>query len=55
MPTEPPIPAAAPPTLPRWQRALLWALALAAMAVVFGWYLEPEFMVTMADQVWGCF
>ena len=55
MPTEPPLPAADPPPLPRGQRALLGALARAAMAGVFGWYLEPEFMVTMADQVWGCF
>ena len=42
-----------------WQqrlvRALCWSLALGALAVVFGWYLEPDFMLTMADQVWACF
>ncbi|MDD3017564.1 MAG: hypothetical protein PHE74_04150 [Comamonas sp.] len=42
-----------------WQqrlvRALCWSLVLGALAVVFGWYLEPDFMLTMADQVWSCF
>ena len=45
----------ATPVLRLWQRALLWVGALAAMAVVFGWYLEPDFMLTMANQVWACF
>lgn len=42
-----------------WQqrlvRALCWSLVLGALAVVFGWYLEPDFMLTMADHVWACF
>ena len=42
-----------------WQqrlvRAVCWLLVLGVLAAVFGWYLEPDFMLTMADQVWACF
>lgn len=34
---------------------ILSALALLALGLVFGLYLEPEFMRAMADQVWACF
>ena len=44
-----------PPTLRGWQRALVWLAALGAMAAVFVWYLQPELMLTIADQVWACF
>ena len=40
---------------PRWQRLALWALIALVLALVFGLYLQPEFMVNMADQVWACF
>lgn len=40
---------------PLWQRAALWLLAGAALAGVFALYLEPDFMLTMANQVWACF
>lgn len=46
-------------TLPRrwpfWQRLVLWLVAALVLAMVFGWYLNPDFMLTMADQVWACF
>ncbi|EGI75632.1 hypothetical protein HGR_15249, partial [Hylemonella gracilis ATCC 19624] len=29
--------------------------ALAAVAAAFALYLRPEFMVTLADQIWACF
>jgi hypothetical protein len=31
------------------------AAALAALAVVFAMYLQPDFMRSMADQIWACF
>jgi hypothetical protein len=34
------------------------ATGLAAVAVclgVFSWYLQPEFLLTLANQVWACF
>lgn len=49
--TTPPVPA----PLRGWQRALIWLVALGAMAAVFAWYLQPELMLTIADQVWACF
>ena len=32
-----------------------WALVVAALAAVFALYLQPEFMRSLADQVWACF
>lgn len=36
-------------------RVAAWTAALAALAGVFAMYLQPEFMVGLADQVWSCF
>ncbi len=38
--------------LPRW---LAFAVAAAALAAVFAMYLQPDFMVLLAQQVWACF
>ena len=38
--------------------AVRWAaygLAMAVLAGVFLLYLQPDFMVTLAQQVWACF
>ena len=35
----------------RW---LVW-LAAAVCAGVFGLYLQPQFLFTLANQVWACF
>ena len=43
------------PTWPLWQRAALWLAVCAALAGVFALYLAPDFMLTMANQVWACF
>lgn len=32
-----------------------WAAAAAALMGVFALYTRPEFLVTLADQVWACF
>ena len=31
------------------------AAASTALAGVFAWYLQPDFMLTLADQLWACF
>jgi hypothetical protein len=33
----------------------IWLLAIAASAAVFSLYTRPEFMLGLANQVWGCF
>lgn len=38
-----------------WQRILIWAAVLAVLLAVFALYLQPQFMLTLADQVWACF
>lgn len=49
-------PASTPtPALRGWQRLAVWAVALSAMAGVFALYVQPEFMLLMANQVWACF
>jgi hypothetical protein len=32
-----------------------WAAALAVLALVFAWYLQPDVVVALALQVWSCF
>ncbi len=34
---------------------LAWALAGAVLLAVFALYTRPEFLVTLADQIWACF
>ena len=39
----------------RWS---VWAgqlLALAVLLLVFSLYTRPDFLLTMADQLWSCF
>ncbi len=33
----------------------LWALAVLACGGVFALYTRPEFLLTLANQVWACF
>ena len=33
----------------------LWTLAIAASLGVFTLYTRPEFLFTLANQVWACF
>jgi hypothetical protein len=37
------------------QRLGAWTLAIATLLGVFALYTRPEFLVTLADQVWACF
>ena len=41
--------------LPLWKRLLVWAAVALVLLAVFALYLQPEFMVTLSDQVWACF
>jgi len=34
---------------------LAYAAALAVLAAVFVMYTRPEFLVSLADQLWACF
>ena len=37
------------------RRLALWAAVLLVLGLVFMLYLQPEFMLGMADQLWDCF
>ena len=34
---------------------LVWTTVTAALLGVFALYARPEFLVTLADQLWACF
>jgi len=38
-----------------WKHLLTLATAGLALCAVFGLYLQPEFMVDLAQQLWACF
>lgn len=37
------------------RKLAVYALAIAATLGVFALYLRPEFLLTLADQIWACF
>ncbi|MEY4882820.1 MAG: hypothetical protein RIS34_674 [Pseudomonadota bacterium] len=39
---------------PVW-KFLLYGAAVVGLLAVFALYTRPEFLVTLANQVWGCF
>lgn len=41
--------------LPGWVSWLIWLAVLATLLAVFGMYLQPDFLLTLADQLWSCF
>ncbi len=41
---------------PCWlMRTAAWTVALLLLAAVFVAYTRPEFMLTLANQIWACF
>ena len=36
-------------------KIVLWTLAIGASLGVFALYTRPEFLFTLANQVWSCF
>jgi hypothetical protein len=37
------------------RKVTLWALAIVVLLAVFALYTRPDFLLTLANQVWGCF
>jgi hypothetical protein len=37
------------------KKLTLWAMSIIASLAVFALYTRPEFMFTLANQVWACF
>ena len=42
--------------LPLWSRRVLgWGVSALVLLGVFALYTRPDFLVTLANQVWACF
>jgi hypothetical protein len=39
----------------RLMQTSVWLVAIAASLGVFALYVQPDFLVVLADQVWACF
>lgn len=39
----------------RSHEILLYAVAVGVLLAVFAMYTQPDFLVTLANQVWSCF
>ena len=37
------------------RHGLAWAAVLVLLLAVFALYTRPDFLVTLADQIWACF
>jgi len=37
------------------RKVLAWAVALLVLLAVFMLYTRPDFLLTLADQLWACF
>ncbi|MES2973608.1 MAG: hypothetical protein V4757_08355 [Pseudomonadota bacterium] len=37
------------------RKSLAWGATLAVLLAVFALYTRPDFLVTLADQIWACF
>jgi hypothetical protein len=38
----------------RARRLLAWSAVLVVLALVFAAYLQPDFVLTLANQFWAC-
>ncbi|WP_255352793.1 MULTISPECIES: hypothetical protein [Diaphorobacter] len=38
-----------------YKRSIVAVALLAVLLGVFALYLQPDFMLTLADQIWACF
>ncbi len=36
-------------------RVAAWSLVVLALAATLAMYMRPDFLVTLADQLWSCF
>jgi hypothetical protein len=39
----------------RHHKLLAYGAAMAALLAVFAMYTRPDFLVTLANQIWACF
>lgn len=39
----------------RWRHAMALTIVALVLAMVMAMYLQPDFMLTVAQQVWACF
>lgn len=46
---------ASSPSSPAWLRVAGWVGATLVCLAVFALYMQPEFLMTLADQLWSCF
>lgn len=37
------------------RHVLAWVVATAVLVAVFALYTRPDFLVSLADQIWACF
>jgi hypothetical protein len=44
-----------PLSRPWIRQALIGVACIAVLLAVMSMYLQPEFLLTLANQVWGCF
>ena len=40
---------------PMLTRSLIWAGVTSVLLAVFAMYLQPDFLVLLANQIWLCF
>jgi hypothetical protein len=38
-----------------WHKALAWAAAGLVLLAVFALYTRPDFLLTLANELWACF
>ena len=38
-----------------WHKALAWAAAGSVLLAVFMLYARPDFLLTLANELWACF
>lgn len=38
-----------------WRKILVWATIVLTLSLVAALYLRPDFVISMADQLWACF
>ncbi|MFY7907790.1 MAG: hypothetical protein ACOVO0_16775 [Burkholderiaceae bacterium] len=53
--TDPPPAAGQPARTHGWARGLSALVAVLLLMGVFSLYLQPDFLLTLADQLWACF
>jgi hypothetical protein len=39
----------------RGYKFLLWTGALSVLLAVFALYTQPQFLITLSNQIWACF